>query len=226
MTDREKSASAGVLAVIGYSATYSTDTSSPRAAAMPRATRGSTCAALAWASGEKVRTVASTYASSGITFRFVPARNTPTVTTIGSKIENSRVTVVCSAVTSSAAAGTGSLAPCGADPCPPLPRKVTAKASEAASIVPGLVANRPYGSSAEKTCMPYAASTRRPAASSTPSSTMTLPPPKPSSPGWNISTTSPGSSARRADSSRAAPMSIAVCRSWPQACMAPSMRLR
>jgi len=170
--------------------------------------------------------VASTYASSGITLRFVPARSTPTVTTIGSKIENSRVTVVCSAVTSSAAAGTGSFAPCGAEPWPPLPRKVTAKLSEAASIVPGLVANRPYGSRAEKTCMPYAASTRRPAASNTPSSTMIRPPPKPSSPGWNMNTTSPGSSSRRACSRRAAPTSIAVCRSWPQACIAPSIRLR
>ena len=36
--------------------------------------------------------------------------------------------------------------------------------------------------------------------------------------------TFPASSARRADSSRAAPASIAVCRSWPQACMTPSTR--
>ena len=44
----------------------------------------------------------------------------------------------------------------------------------------------------------------------------------PSSPGWNMNTTLPGSSAWRADSSRAAPTSIAVCRSWPHACMTPS----
>ena len=38
-----------------------------------------------------------------------------------------------------------------------------------------------------------------------------------------MNTTLPGSSAWRADSSRAAPTSIAVCRSWPHACMAPSI---
>ncbi len=48
-------------------------------------------------------------------------------------------------------------------------------------------------------------------------------PPWPSSPGWNMKITFPGSSACRADSSRAAPTSIAVCRSWPQACIAPSI---
>ena len=36
--------------------------------------------------------------------------------------------------------------------------------------------------------------------------------------------TVPGSSARRALSSRAAPTSMAVCRSWPQACIAPGIR--
>ena len=45
----------------------------------------------------------------------------------------------------------------------------------------------------------------------------------PSSPGWNMKITVPGSSACRADSSRAAPASMAVCRSWPQACITPSM---
>ena len=36
--------------------------------------------------------------------------------------------------------------------------------------------------------------------------------------------TSPRSSARRAQSSLAAPASIAVCRSWPQACITPANR--
>jgi len=45
----------------------------------------------------------------------------------------------------------------------------------------------------------------------------------PSSPGWNMKITVPGTSACRALSSFAAPASMAVCRSWPQACIAPGM---
>ena len=48
-------------------------------------------------------------------------------------------------------------------------------------------------------------------------------PAKPSSPGWNMKITVPGSSACRALSSFAAPASMAVCRSWPQACIVPGM---
>ncbi|GMA20995.1 hypothetical protein GCM10025862_30160 [Arsenicicoccus piscis] len=90
------------------------------------------------------------------------------MTTTGSNTLKVRVTAVWSAVTGSAAAGTGSCARCGAEPCPPRPRRVTKNPSEAASIGPGLVTNVPNGSIALKTCIPYAASTRRPAASSTP----------------------------------------------------------
>ena len=43
----------------------------------------------------------------------------------------------------------------------------------------------------------------------------------PSSPGWNMKITVPGRSACRAQSSRAAPASMAVCRSCPQACITP-----
>jgi len=52
---------------------------------------------------------------------------------------------------------------------------------------------------------------------------MNLAPPCPSSPGWNMNTTLPGRSAWRADSSRAAPASMAECKSCPQACMVPSI---
>ncbi len=48
-------------------------------------------------------------------------------------------------------------------------------------------------------------------------------PAKPSSPGWNMKITVPGTSSCRAQSSLAAPASMAVCRSWPQACIAPGM---
>ena len=48
-------------------------------------------------------------------------------------------------------------------------------------------------------------------------------PAKPSSPGWNMKITVPGTSSCRAQSSLAAPASMAVCRSWPQACIAPGI---
>ena len=69
--------------------------------------------------------------------------------------------------------------------------------------------------------MPYAASARRPAASRMPSSIITPAPSQPSSPGWNISTTSPASRSRCWASRRAPPIRLAVCRSWPHACIAP-----
>src|SRR5258708_2084030 len=48
-------------------------------------------------------------------------------------------------------------------------------------------------------------------------------PPPPSSAGWNISLTRPASSPRRPSSARAAPSSMAVCESWPDACIAPGL---
>ena len=69
-------------------------------------------------------------------------------------MSNCRVTMTCSAVTISAAAVTGSLADCGAEPWPPAPSTVTNSPSEALSITPGLVQNLPCGSREENTCMP------------------------------------------------------------------------
>ena len=62
-----------------------------------------------------------------------------------------------------------------------------------------------------------------PAASRRPSSSITRAPAKPSSPGWNISSTRPPNVARRSTSIRAAPRSIATWVSWPQACIIPSV---
>jgi len=77
---------------------------------MPSHTRTASVRTRSWASGEKLRTVASNVASSGMMLRFVPAWNEPTVTTTGSKMSKRRVTIVCSAVTISAATTTGSFA--------------------------------------------------------------------------------------------------------------------
>ena len=93
--------------------------------------------------------------------------------------------------------------------------------SAAAIIEPGRVENMPGGNCADAACRAYAATGRAPAASSTPSLIMWVAPNRPSSPGWNMKITFPGSSACRADSSRAAPASMAMCRSCPQACITP-----
>ena len=61
---------------------------------------------------------------------------------------------------------------------------------------------------------------------STPSSHMRSAPAPPSSAGWKISFTTPGSSDSRALSMRAAPSSIAVWQSCPHACIRPSISLR
>ena len=91
------------------------------------------------------------------------------------------------------------------------------------SSVPSRLASIPSGSRPEATCSAErgdrAGPRPRPAR---PRRSSARPRRATSSPGWNMKITFPASSARRADSSRAAPASIAVCRSWPQACMTPS----
>ena len=77
--------------------------------------------------------------------------------------------MVCRATTISAATTMGSAPACGREACPPTPRTVTVSPADAAISGPPRVANTPRGSVLEKTCSPYAAETRGPAASSTPS---------------------------------------------------------
>jgi hypothetical protein len=89
-----------------------------------------------------------------MTLRLVPAWRTPTDRTTGSNMLNCRVTMTCRAVTISAAAVTGSLAECGAEPWPPAPSTVTTSPSEELSMTPGFVQNVPWGSREENTCMP------------------------------------------------------------------------
>jgi hypothetical protein len=84
----------------------------------------------------------------------VPAWKLPTVITIGSNTSKLRVTNVCSAVTISQAAGIGSAARCGADPCPPWPRTVTVSTSAAASIGPGFPVTMPLANTDDITCSP------------------------------------------------------------------------
>ena len=103
------------------------------------------------------------------------------------------------------------------------------KRSADAMIGPPRVLTQPVGSD-EVMCSANAPVTgdgvpsARGGTSSRPSSSMNRAPWWPSSPGWNMNSTRPGISSRRADSSRAAPASIATCVSCPQACIVPSLR--
>ena len=68
-----------------------------------------------------VRTLSLMTASSGMTFSFVPACSTPTVTTAASLAATSRDTMVWSRRTTDAAMTTGSMLACGIEPCAPRP---------------------------------------------------------------------------------------------------------
>ena len=95
----------------------------------------------------------------------------PTVITTGSKTSKRRVTIVCSAVTISAVAAIGSLRAVRRRAVAALAADDRRRgACEAAISGPGRLVNWRVRNIEEKTCMPYAASARRPAASSTPSS--------------------------------------------------------
>ena len=94
---------------------------------------------------------------------------------------------------------------CGREACPPTPRTVTDIPAEAAISGPGRVAKTPRGRVLENTCSPYAADDPGPGRVQHPLGDHRRRAVCPSSPGWNMKTTSPGSSARWRLSSTAAP---------------------
>ncbi len=155
-----------------------------------------------------------------MTLLAVPELNWLTVSTAGSNASTVLVIIDWRARTTSHATGTGSVDQCGLDAWPPRPVTVISNSSAAASAAPARHATRPLGRFGA-TWIANAASTP----SSTPSEIISAAPPSPSSPGWNMNRTRPGSSARRADSNRAAPTSIAVCASWPHECIVSPVRL-
>ena len=131
-----------------------------------------------------------------------------------------RVTIVWSASTVSQAAGIGSSASAGADAWPPRPESRTWSVSAEAAIVPAREETTPLFSCAVMWIANAAATGG--ATSRSPSSSMTRAPKWPSSPGWNMKSTRPWRRSRCEASRRAAAASIAVCVSWPHACIAPS----
>ena len=130
-----------------------------------------------------------------------------------------REAMVCSAMMVCAATTTGSMPSCGRAACEPLPVISIVNLSHAASIGPAQIANLPSSWLGE-VCMPNTC--WMPNRSISPSSTMASPPVRPSSLGWKTTTTVP-SKLRVSHRYLAAPSSIAVCPSWPQACILPGV---
>ena len=194
---------------------------------MPSATR----LMLAWTrdlvASLTARIVPSMWAVSGMMLSVVPAVIRPTVTTQGSNTSIVRVTIVWRACTISQATGIGSTARNGSLACPPLPMIETCSVSADAIVGPPRHVSQPVGS-IDVMCRANAPVTgdgepsARGGTSSSPSSSMKRAPCSPSSPGWNMNSTRPASSPARSASSRAAPTSIAVWVSWPQACILSS----
>jgi hypothetical protein len=116
----------------------------------------------------------------------------------------------------------GSTPVSGRAPCAPTPVMSTSKNAPPAIIGPERTAKRPTASFG-RLCMPKIASHGK--RSNSRSSIIAFAPPSPSSAGWNTKCTVP-SNWRVAASTLAAPSSIAVWPSWPQACMQPAWRER
>src|ERR1041384_3359962 len=142
-----------------------------------------------------------------------------TETTAGWNGSTLRATMCCRLMTAWAATTTGSTTRCGWAACPPLPRMVMVNWSGAAMSGPSLTPTCPTGARSHR-CAPITRSTPP----STPARTSSSAPPGASSSAcWKTKRTSPESSSFRSTSTWTAPSSIAVCPSWPQACIAPSL---
>ena len=167
--------------------------------------------------GRRARAVPPRVAVSGITFQVAPPSMRVTLTTAASRGSVSRLTNDCRATTAWAAACTGSRPWWGIAAWPPRPMRRASKRSKAAIMGPARMARWPAARPGQL-CRPktWAQSKR----SNSPSSTMRRPPPSFSSAGWKMKCTVPANRGAAA-SDRAAPSSMAVWPSCPQACMRP-----
>jgi hypothetical protein len=123
-----------------------------------------------------------------------------------------------------AATGIGSTPRHGADACAPRPCTTMRSRSELAIAGPATTATSPAASSLS---VWSAKITSGFGFANTPSFSISRAPPSspgggPSSAGWNTKSTVPESCDRRAASSSATPSRIAVCASWPHACITPT----
>ncbi len=126
--------------------------------------------------------------------------------------------MLCSAAVTCEATSTESTPASGRAPCAPRPSMSMSKKAPPAIIGPARTANFPSGMPG-RLCMPKMASQGK--RLNRPSSTIALAPPRPSSAGWKMKFTVP-SKFFVAARYLAAPSSIVVWPSWPQACMRPA----
>ncbi|MNZ90856.1 hypothetical protein D3C78_1098270 [compost metagenome] len=150
-------------------------------------------------------------------FSTVPDVILPTVSTALSSGSVLRETRVCSWLTRAQATGMGSMVVWGMAAWPPLPLTRISKRSAAAMMGPTRTAILPAGSEGQLCSANTASQGNR---VNRPSSIIARAPAPPSSPGWKIRCTEPSKSGCCA-SSVAAPSSMVVWPSWPQACMRP-----
>ena len=128
-----------------------------------------------------------------------------------------RETIDCSAVVMWQAVSTGSIETSGLAPCAPLPSTRMSKKAPPAETTFRRTAKCPSGKPG-RLCMAKIASQGK--RSNSRSSSIASAPPQPSSPGWKMKWTMPSKflvCARYC----AAPSSMVVCPSWPQACIFP-----
>lgn len=175
-------------------------------------------------SSEVARSVPKRRTSSGMMFGAEPPSMRPNVMTAGSALSVSRAARFWMPSRIRQARGSGSTVFHGCDPWPPRPRTVIFTSSIDEKAHPLRVATSPRAKSTGMRCTALAAATG--GLSRTPAWIMASlpqisPGSVPSSSAWNMSFTHPGSSLSRSFRMRAAPNSMAVWPSWPQACMLP-----
>jgi hypothetical protein len=210
----------GTLPSIGICASTVAPFAAATCSAMPRRPSMACCRM----PGSKVRKVPCSSTLSGTMLWRAPPSTMPKLSTAGSvPMSSRRLTMVCAWVTICAAVTMGST-PCqGIAPCVWRPWTTSLKPSAPDSAGPGRTATVP-ALSVLITCMANMASGAK--SRNTPSCSISGAPPcspagAPSSAGWNRNITSPDSSCRMPASTVARPSSMAVCASWPQACITP-----
>ena len=161
-------------------------------------------------------------AVSGIILERTPLLIVPTVMTSGAVVKSIwRLTICCKPSIICALAAIGSTPPQGCEPWLPLPFTLMVNQSEEAIKAPDLYLRVPTGVW-EEIWIPNTASTF--GLSNAPSLIIKGAPPSsfsgaPSSAGWNKNTMVPGTSFCMALNILAVAINIAVCESWPQACI-------
>ena len=155
----------------------------------------------------------------GIVFGATPASTAPQTSDMPCRGSTRRDSSAGTSVITLPSAYTRSTVLCGRAVCPPGPLSRTVDLVAGGGDRPGAQTRPGRSASRGSQC---SAKIRSTSLSTPPSMASSAPPGTDSSAGWKISRTRPGSrSWRRSASASAAPSTIAVCASWPQAWQTP-----